>query len=411
MIVTSRSRRKQTGMARAAVIAVMCALTGIAGAQSPQSPPVDARPPNKTDARPAFDGQTRAPAIKSGVTLKTEVIARGLSEPWALAALPDGGYLVTERTGKLLLITRQGERSEIAGVPAVDTRGQGGLMDISLAPDFETTREIYVTFSEPRGEGKNGTSLARAKLSSDRRRLEGLEVIFRQTPAWASPLHFGSNIEWDRNGFLYVTLGERSLPASRGLAQDKTTHLGKVVRLTRSGAAAPGNPFESDPSARAEIWSMGHRNVQGAAIHPTSGRLWTIEHGPRGGDELNIPKAGANYGWPIITYGIDYPGGPIGEGITSRAGLEQPAYYWDPVIAPGDMTFYKGSLFPWTGDLLIAGLSGALVRLELSGEKVTGEERLGRDIGRIRDVLEDSDGSLLIVTDEANGVLARLTPG
>jgi glucose/arabinose dehydrogenase len=345
------------------------------------------------------------------VTLKTEVIARGLSEPWALAALPDGGYLVTERTGKLLLITRQGERSEIAGVPAVDTRGQGGLMDISLAPDFETTREIYVTFSEPRGEGKNGTSLARAKLSSDRRRLEGMDVIFRQTPAWASPLHFGSNIEWDQNGFLYVTLGERSLPASRGLAQDKATHLGKVVRLTRSGAAAPGNPFESDPSARAEIWSMGHRNVQGAAIHPTSGRLWTIEHGPRGGDELNIPKAGANYGWPIITYGIDYPGGPIGEGITSRAGLEQPTYYWDPVIAPGDMTFYKGSLFPWTGDLLIAGLSGSLVRLELSGEKVTGEERLGQDIRRIRDVLEDSDGSLLIVTDEANGVLARLTPG
>lgn len=411
--MTRSSDRRMGAALKGLVSATALALvsSGPVFADAPQAAPVDARPPNKKDAVPAFEGQNRAPLAASGVEVRSKVIASGLQEPWAIARLPGAGYLVTERTGKLLLITAEGARTEISGVPDVDTRGQGGLMDISLAPDFSMTREIYFTFSEPRGQGTNGTSLARARLSADATRLEGLEVVFRQLPGWASPLHYGSNIEWDADGYIYLTLGERSLPASRVLAQDRSTHLGKVVRLTRSGAAAPGNPFLKDPTAKPEVWSMGHRNVQGAAIHPSTGKLWTIEHGPRGGDELNIPKAGGNYGWPIITYGIDYPGGPIGEGVTARAGLEQPVYYWDPVIAPGDMTFYRGSLFPWRDDLLIAGLSGSLVRLELSGEKVVGEERLARDIGRIRDVLEDQDGSLLIVTDEKEGVLARLTPG
>jgi len=395
-------------LAGAATAALVLAAPSFADA--PQAAPADTRPPNKKDAVPALPGQNRAPLAASGVEVMSKVIATGLQEPWAIARLPGSGYLVTERTGKLLLITPEGARSEVTGVPEVDARGQGGLMDISLAPDFAATREIYLTFSEPRGQGTNGTSLARARLSAEGSRLEALEVVFRQLPAWASPLHYGSNIEWDADGYLFLTLGERSLPATRVLSQDRSTHLGKVVRLTRSGAPAPGNPFLNDAGAKPEVWSMGHRNVQGAAIHPSTGKLWTIEHGPRGGDELNIPRAGGNYGWPIITYGIDYPGGPIGEGVTARAGLEQPVYYWDPVIAPGDMTFYRGSLFPWKDDLLIAGLSGALVRLELSGDKVVGEERLARDIGRIRDVLEDQDGSLLIITDEKDGVLARLTP-
>ncbi len=375
-----------------------------------QSKPVQQGQPNKRDAVPAFEGQTRAPAVNSNVTLATDIVAEGLDEPWGMALLPDGTLLVTERTGRLLHISPRGDKSEVTGVPDADTRGQGGLLDISIAPDFTETRLVYFTFSEPRGGRTNGTSLARGRLSDDGSRLEGTEIIFRQEPAWASPLHFGSNIEWAENGDIYVALGERSMPEPRQLAQDISNHLGTVVRLKPDGSPADDNPFVGQPDAAPEIWSYGHRNVQGAAIHPETGKLWTIEHGPRGGDELNIPAAGANHGWPIITYGIDYPGGAIGEGITAQNGLTQPVYYWDPVIAPGDMTFYTGDLFPWKNDLLIAGLAGYLVRLELDGERVTGEERLLDDLGRIRDVQQAPDGSLWVITDDSDGVLARITP-
>ncbi len=372
--------------------------------------PVPQGEPNKKDASPAFAGQTRAPAIDSGVELRVDVVADELDEPWAIALLPDDTLLVSERTGRLLHITLAGEVKEVGGIPDLYTRGQGGLLDVTPAQDFGASRLVYFTFSEPREGNSNGTSLARGRLSDDFSLLENVEVVFQQTPSWNSPLHFGSNIEWAPDGSLYLALGERSMPEPRQLAQDLGGHLGKVVRLQPDGAAAEGNPFVGRDDAQPEIWSYGHRNVQGAAIHPETGKLWTIEHGPRGGDELNIPAAGKNYGWPVITYGIDYPGGPIGEGITSQEGHEQPVYYWDPVIAPGDMTFYRGELFPWTGDLLIAGLAGYLVRLELDGESVVGEERVLSDLGRIRDVQEASDGSLWVITDEGDGVLARVRP-
>ncbi|MDZ4762762.1 MAG: PQQ-dependent sugar dehydrogenase [Alphaproteobacteria bacterium] len=384
----------------------------LASAPAAPTKPVSQGEPNKKDARPAFAEQTRAPESVSGVKLNVQTVASGLSEPWAMALLPDGALLVTERTGKLWTITPTGQKSEVTGVPIVDNRDQGGLLDISVGPDFTTSRTIYFTFSEARGEGKNGTSLGTAKLSADGRKLENARVIFQQTPAIASTKHYGSNIEWDSAGNLYLTLGERSDPQPRVQAQDKASHLGKVLKLTAEGKPAEGNPFVGQAGAKPEIWSTGHRNVQGAAMHLETGKLWTIEHGPRGGDEINIPEGGKNYGWPVITYGIDYPGGPIGEGITSRAGMEQPVYYWDPVISPGDMTFYRGDLFPWKGDLLVSALRpAALVRLEVSGDRVTGEERLLKDQGRIRDIQEAADGAIWAITDESNGKLLRLTPG
>jgi aldose sugar dehydrogenase len=407
---------------RMTALAVLLALAGCQqDDQPPQTPTADATPgreveqgpPNKKDAQPAFPQQTRAPESKSGVTLKVETVADGIEEPWGSAILPDdGSLLVTARTGKLWLVTPGQPKREVAGAPEVDNRGQGGLLDVSVGPDFMTSRTIYLSFSEPLADRTNRTSLARATLSQDRTKLENLRVIFQQQPAWASSLHFGSNIEWDSSGNLYLTVGERSLPQPRQLSQDLNTHLGKVLRLKADGSPADGNPFLGRSDARPEIWSYGHRNVQGAAIHPDTGKLWTIEHGPRGGDEINIPEAGKNYGWPIICYCIDYPGGPIGEGIISKAGMEQPVYYWDPVIAPGDMTFYKGNLFPWKGDLLASALAGnAIVRLEIEGEKVVGEERLLKDQGRIRDITEASDGSLYVLTDESNGKVLRVTPG
>lgn len=373
--------------------------------------PVEQANPNKTDAVPAFPEQTRAPEAKSNVALKIETIAEGIENPWGSAVLPDdGSVLVTSKAGKLWLVTPGKPKAEITGVPKLDNRGQGGLLDISLGPDFMTSRTVYFTFSEDRGGGKNGASLARATLSADRKKLENVTTIFRQEPAWASTTHYGSNIEWDSAGSLYLTLGERFDPEPRQLAQDLNAHLGKVVKLKADGTPADGNPFIGRANAKPEIWSYGHRNVQGAAIHPDTGKLWTIEHGPRGGDEINIPEAGKNYGWPVISYGIGEAGGPIGEGITAREGLEQPIYYWDPVIAPGDMTFYKGNLFPWKGDLLVSSLgTSQLVRLEVEGDRITGEERLMPGQGRIRDITEAPDGALYVLVDDAGKVL-RITP-
>jgi aldose sugar dehydrogenase len=387
-----------------------------ASAQTPSSraavgAPAPQGPPNKKDAVPAFAGQTRAPESKSGVKLKVNTVASGIDHPWAIALLPDGKLLVTARSGKLWLVTPTGQKTEVTGAPKVDARGQGGLLDISIGPDFTNARTVYMSFSEDRGNKTNGTSLAKATLSADNSKLENLQVIFQQQPAWASTLHFGSNIEWDSAGNIFLTVGERSLPESRVHAQDITTDLGKVIHVTPDGKPASNNPFLGRTDALPEIWSYGHRNVQGAAINPETGKLWTIEHGPRGGDEINIPEPGKNYGWPVITYGIDYPGGPIGDGITAKDGMEQPTYYWDPVIAPGDMTFYTGNLFPWKGDLLVASLAGAIVRLEVTGDRITGEERLLTDQGRIRDVQEAADGSLWVITDDSNGKVLNVTPG
>lgn len=387
--------------------------TQTAATEQPTTPaggaPVQQGEPNKTGVTPAFPEQTRAPEVKSNVSLKVETLAEGIENPWGSALLPeDGALLVTSKAGKLWLVAAGKDKVEVTGVPKVDARDQGGLLDISLGPDFATSRAVYFTFTEDRGGGKNSTSLAKGTLSADRTKLENVSTIFRQDPAWASTKHYGSNIEWDSAGNLYLTVGERSDPEPRKLAQDLNANLGKVLRLKADGTAADGNPFIGQANAKPEIWSYGHRNVQGAAIHPDTGKLWTIEHGPRGGDEINIPEAGKNYGWPVICYCIDYSGAEISEG-TARDGMEQPVYYWDPVIAPGDMIFYTGNLFPWKGNILASGLAGAIVRLQLDGEKVVGEERLLTDQGRIRDIVQAPDGALYVLVDDAGKVL-RVTP-
>jgi len=359
---------------------------------------------------PASAEITRAPAVKTQQPFKVETIAQALVHPWGLGFLPDGRLIVTERPGRVRIVTTSGALSApVRGVPKVYANGQGGLLDVVLSPDFTTTRLIYLSYAEPRGGTKNGTSLARAKLvaEGDGARLDEVEVIFRQDPSYASSAHFGSRIVFTPDGSLFLTLGERY--AAREQAQNPGNHLGKLVRLMPDGSPYAGNPKKE--GWRPEIWSIGHRNVQGAALNPASGKLWTIEHGARGGDEINIPQAGKNYGWPVITYGRDYNYAKIGEG-THKAGMEQPIYYWDPSIAPSGAAFYTGKLFPeWRGNLFVGALAGqALHRLVLDDEQVIGEEKLLSDLGeRIRDVRQGPDGALWLLTDHPDGRVLRLT--
>jgi len=386
------------------IFASVLAFAAPAGAQD-----WNAAPPNAAGQTPAFPGQTRAPALADDIALQKQVIAKGLEHPWGMAELPDGSWLVTERPGRLRHVGLDGSVSKpITGLPKVDARGQGGLLDVLLAPDFASSRRIYWSFAEPRGEGKNATAVATGTLNAGMTAVEGAQVIFQQQPAWKSDKHFGSRLVWGQDGMLFVTTGERSNPESRVHAQDVGTHLGKVLRIRPMGGAAPGNP--AIPGGLPEIWSWGHRNLQSAALAP-DGSLWTVEHGPEGGDEVNHVRPGRNYGWPVITYGQDYGGGPIGEGITAHGGMEQPVYYWDPVIAPSGMAFYDGAMFPeWKGDMLIGGLMAhALVRLRLDGDKVTGEARHLQGIGRVRDVAVAQDGAIWLLIDAADGQMLRIS--
>ncbi|WP_374300166.1 PQQ-dependent sugar dehydrogenase [Paracoccus sp. (in: a-proteobacteria)] len=367
-------------------------------------------PPNAPDQQPALENQTRAPTLADDMALNQTVLADGLDHPWGLAELPDGGWLLTERSGNLRMVGADGALSDpIGGLPEIDTRGQGGLLDVAVRDDFAQTRRLWFSFAQPREGGKTATAVATGTLSADGGTLEGTQVIWQQQPAWDSTKHYGSVLVFDGQGGLVVTTGERSNPDSRVYAQNVTTTLGKVVRIDPESGAPLGDPGVAE--ALPEIWSWGHRNIQGAALDG-QGRLWTIEHGPKGGDELNRPQAGRNYGWPRVTYGIDYSGKPIGEGLTRLEGTEQPVYYWDPVIAPGQMTFYDGAMFPdWQGDLLIGGLkAGALVRLDLDGDRVTGEARHLQGIGRVREVEVARDGAIMLLTDDGNGKLIRVTP-
>ena len=356
--------------------------------------------------------QTRAPSQTTKQALKVETYAKGLVYPWGLAFLPDGRLLVTERPGRMRLVGKDGRLSPPLGnVPHVQAAGQGGLLDVAIAPDFTSSKLVYFSFAEPREAGGSATTVARARLvqDGDGGRLDDVKVIFRQQPATGGTRHFGSRLVFARDGNLFVTLGERG---EMSKAQDLDTHYGKVVRLRPDGSVPPDNPFVSKAGARPEIWSYGHRNVQAAALHPATGRLWTIEHGARGGDELNIPLAGKNYGWPVITYGRDYSGARIGEG-TAKAGMEQPVYYWDPSIAPSGMAFYTGDLIPeWKGSLLVGALRGqALHRLALDGDRVVGEEVLLASLGeRIRDVRAGPDGAVWLLTDSPQGRVLRIVP-
>ncbi|MDO5759121.1 MAG: PQQ-dependent sugar dehydrogenase [Rhodobacterales bacterium] len=395
-------------MIRRAVILTLAAMAGMPLGACGQD--FNAAPPNAASQRPAFEGQTRAPIIDAGVELHSTVIADGLEHPWGMHQLPGGDWIVIERPGRMRLISASGEISRpIIGLPEVDAQGQGGLLDVLVREDFEKTRRVWWSYAEPHGKGRNATAVATGLLALDGTAMTDVRVIFQQQPAWNSNLHFGSRLVFDRNGALFVTTGERSKPKPRQLAQNVSTHLGKVLRIDPMGGPAAGNPQIKD--GLPEIWSLGHRNIQSAALGP-DGALWTVEHGPRGGDELNRPAQGKNYGWPIVTYGEDYSGSPIGEGITAAQGMEQPLYYWDPVIAPSGMAFYEGEMFPeWRGSILIGGLAGqALVRLTLDGTRVTGEARYLQGRGRVRDVDVAHDGAVMILTDSDNGALIRLTP-
>ena len=359
-------------------------------------PPAAGQAPSSPQPKP-IDGALRATTV-----------AKGLEHPWALEILPDGRMLVSERPGRLRVIDRNGRVAEpLAGVPTVVARRQGGLLDIARSPGFAQDRLIYFSFAEE-GEGGTGTAVARAVLAE--RALEKVQVIWRQTPKVKSDNHFGSRLVFGRDGNLFVTLGDRF--AYRDQAQNLATTLGKIVRIQPDGGIPKDNPFVGREGARPEIWSYGHRNVQAATLHPETGQLWTVEHGARGGDELNQPQAGKNYGWPVITYGVDYSGAKIGEG-TSKAGMEQPVYYWDPVIAPSGAVLYTGNVFPqWKGNLLIGSLQpGQLVRLEMTAGRVSNEYRYGGELGaRIRDVQQAPDGAIYLITDENNGRILRIEP-
>lgn len=335
-------------------------------------------------------------------------IASGLEHPWSLEFLPDGRMLVTERPGRLRIVNTAGHRSEpLAGIPAVYARGQGGLLDIALSPRFAEDRLVYFSFAEP-GESGAGTAVGRGRL--DEHALEDVQVIWRQTPKVDSGSHFGSRLTFARDGTLFITMGDRA--SQRPLVQQLWTTIGKVVRINADGSIPEDNPFVRRKDARAEIWSYGHRNVEAAALDPQTGQLWTVEHGARGGDELNHPEAGRNYGWPLITYGVEYSGAPISDAQT-KPGMEQPVYWWDPVIAPSGAVFYSGNAFPaWRGNLFVGSLTpGALVRLELGDGRVVREERYGGRLARrIRDVRQGPDGALYMVTDSEHGEILRLAP-
>lgn len=364
----------------------------------------------ETKYEPAFEGQTRGCEVNSNVAFDTTVITKSLKLPWAVEPLPNGDLLVTEKPGQMRIVTQDGKVGPpISGVPKVDPRGQGGLLDVALSPDFKTDRTIYWSFTEPR-EGGNGTSVAKGVLSRDGKSLENVKVILHTKPTYDNNMHYGSRLAFGPDGMLYVTMGERSDLETRPEAQELDSHLGSILRITPEGEPAQGNPFIGKADALPEIWSYGHRNIQAAAFD-SEGRLWEIEHGPRGGDELNLVQKGKNYGWPLATYGIEYSGDVITTNKPHREGYEQPVYYWDPVIAPSGAQFYTGDAFPeWKNDLFVGGLKQQrLVRLEIEDQRVVGEEHLLTDLGqRIRDVRQGPDGALYLVTD--SGQLLKLTP-
>ncbi len=362
---------------------------------------------------------TTTRAQPTAAPVKAITVAQGLENPWAVAFLPEGRFLVTERPGRLRVVEADGRLNPpVAGVPAVAATGQGGLLDVVLDSGFAANRTVYVCYAEPAGDGTSGnsTALARARLSDDRTRLEDVRVIFSQRPKVASRLHFGCRIveamKGGRpDGTLFLALGERFSRMQD--AQTLDNHHGKVVRVGKDGRVPPDNPFVGRPGALPEIWSYGHRNPQGATLGP-DGRLWMHEHGPQGGDEINRPEPGLNYGWPVITFGEQYGGGPIGAGITAKAGMEQPLHHWTPSIAPSGMAFLTSDRYgpAWRGSLFVGSLKFQFLnRVELSGTRVVGEERLLSDLGeRIRDVRQGPDGYLYVLTDNAKGRLLRLAP-
>lgn len=363
-------------------------------------------------ALPALAQSPQSVRVNSSAgALLVETVASGLEHPWGLAFLPDGRMLVTERPGRLRIVSQNGQLSQpLAGVPRVAARGQGGLLDVALDPNFAETRLIYLSFAEPRENNGASTSVARARLNAASTGLEPAQVIFRQQPAGTTGRHFGSRLVFGRDGNLFVTTGDRGNMEMS--SQDPATHIGKVLRIRPDGSVPPDNPFVGQSTHRPEIWSLGHRNAQGAFLHPDTGVLWTIEHGARGGDEINIVRRGLNYGWPVISYGVEYSGARIGEG-TAKPGLEQPLHFWDPSIAPSGALYLTSDRYRgWRGSIFTGGLvSTMLARVTIQNDRVTGQENLLRDLGeRIRDVRQGPDGLIYLLTDSGQGRILRLRP-
>jgi glucose/arabinose dehydrogenase len=430
---------KRTVLALAATFALASTFSAIAQQQGPPPGPgaaapggrrgggppgggpedgLNVRPPNAPDQKPAVPGQTRAPQQKLNVAFDVVTVTEGLAYPWGLAFLPDGKMLVTERPGRLRVVSADGKQlsEPVAGLPPVDGRGQGGLLDVALDPAFQKNQLIYWSYAEP-GQGVNNTAVARGRfVDGAAPKVENVQVIFHQAPSLNSTLHFGGRLIFARDGMLFITLGERSITEGRMQAQRMDGLLGKIVRLNPDGSIPKDNPFVGKDGVRPEIWSFGHRNVQAAALHPATGELWEVEHGTRGGDEVNIARKGKDYGWPTIAYGIEYQGGAITGGIQQQQGMEQPVYYWDPNIAPSGMIFYTGKLFPaWQNSLFVGGLGSTnLVRLSVQGDRVVGEERLLQDLQpqreRIRDVRQGPDGAIYLLTDNPKGRILKLVP-
>jgi aldose sugar dehydrogenase len=406
----------------AGLAAALVAACGPGDAETPSAPksaqaggPLETRPANADFLKPAFAGQTRAPEMKANVAYEVVTVAEGLEKPWGIAFLPDGRMLVSEKPGRLRIVGPNGQLSEpVAGLPAVDNRGQGGLLGLALDPNYASNGLIYWAYAEGHAGGMTNTAVARGRLvEGPQPRVENVQVIYRQAPQLASTAHYGGRLVFARDGTLFVTLGERSVMSGRVQSQQLDSALGKIVRINADGSIPRDNPFVGRQGARPEIYAIGVRNVQAAALHPQTGKLWEVEHGPKGGDEVNVIEAGKDYGWPTIVYGVEYSGPKIGEGVAQYEGMEQPIYYWDPVIAPSGMAFYRGDLFPaWKGSLLVGALAGKHVaRLTLDGERVVGEERVLTELNeRIRDVVVGPDGAVYVATDNAKGRVLKLVP-
>lgn len=367
-------------------------------------PPVETKKAN-TDYKPAFKGQTRIAGVKTSTPYEGVIVTKSLDAPWGIVALPDGRLLITETKGDMRIVdASSGKVGEaITGIPDVDDRGQGGLLGLTLDPDFSSNRMVYWVFSERVAKG-NHTAVAKGRLSDDEKSIENAQVIYRATPTYDGTLHYGGRVIFDNDGNLFVSTGERSDLETRPQSQDLKSALGKILHITTDGKPVAGGPFANQADARPEIYSYGHRNTQGLAFHPETGDLWNNEFGPRGGDELNLIKAGANYGWPVITYGLEYSGEKIGSPpIQQKEGMEQPVYYWDPVLSPSGMTFYTGDRIPqWKNNLFLAGLNSMhIARIVLKDNKVVGEERiLDNENQRFRDITQGKDGALYAITQQ-----------
>ncbi|MES2827480.1 MAG: PQQ-dependent sugar dehydrogenase [Bacteroidota bacterium] len=370
---------------------------------TPVTQPVERNPPN-ANYSPAFVGQTRIAGLPVTTGIRITILTTSLIAPWGIAALPGGRFLITEKAGRMRIVSSIGGVSEAitSGLPAVNSGGQGGLLGLCLDPAFATNRIVYWSFSEPSSSG-NRSAIAKGRLANDERSIEGTVVIFRATPGYAGVNHYGGRVVFDPAGNLFASIGERADNVTRAQAQLTSASIGKVIRINTDGQAVSGNPFTGQAGALPELYSIGHRNPQGLAVHPVTGEVWQSEHGPRGGDELNRIQAGANYGWPTITYGLEYSGQPVLTGIQQRDGMTQPVYYWDPVVSPSGMTFYSSDrIAAWRNNLFIGALSGMhIVRLVIENNRVTGEERLlASESQRFRDITQGFDGALYAITDQ-----------